>query len=97
MGDNRRELEDTIHLELAKETSYAEYLRLDALLSAQRPVTSVHDEMLFIIQHHTSELWIKLLLHELDLAVQLVRSDRLGETFKIFARVAHIQRLLFEQ
>jgi len=97
MGDNRRELEDTIHLELAKETSYAEYLRLDALLSAQRPVTTVHDEMLFIIQHHTSELWIKLLLHELDLAVQLVRSDRLGETFKIFARVAHIQRLLFEQ
>jgi tryptophan 2,3-dioxygenase len=53
--------------------------------------------MLFIIQHHTSELWIKLLLHELDLAVKLVRSDRLGETFKIFARVAHIQRMLFEQ
>jgi tryptophan 2,3-dioxygenase len=53
--------------------------------------------MLFIIQHHTSELWIKLLLHELDLAVDLIRRDRLPETFKIFARVGHIQRLLFEQ
>ena len=53
--------------------------------------------MLFIIQHHTSELWIKLLLHELDCAATLVRTDRLAESFKIFARVAHIQRMLFEQ
>jgi tryptophan 2,3-dioxygenase len=97
MTENRRELEDSIHLELTKGKSYGDYLRLEELLAAQRPVTTVHDEMLFIIQHHTSELWIKLLLHELDLAVQLVRADRLGETFKIFARVAHIQRLLFEQ
>ncbi|HSN29807.1 MAG TPA: tryptophan 2,3-dioxygenase family protein [Kofleriaceae bacterium] len=97
MTENRRELEGSIHVELAKGSTYGDYLRLDELLSAQQPVTSVHDEMLFIIQHHTSELWIKLLLHELDLAVQLVRADRLEETFKIFARVAHIQRLLFEQ
>src|SRR4029079_5886139 len=53
--------------------------------------------MLFIIQHHTSELWIKLLLHELDCAARLVRTDRLAQSFKIFARVAHIQRMLFEQ
>jgi len=97
MSENRRELENTIHLELSKGTTYGDYLRLDELLAAQRPVTDVHDEMLFIIQHHTSELWIKLLLHELDRAVLLVRSDRMGETFKIFARVAHIQRMLFEQ
>src|SRR6478736_10305390 len=97
MSENRRELETNIHVELAKGSTYGDYLRLDALLAAQQPVTDVHDEMLFIIQHHTSELWIKLLLHELDLAVKLVRSDRLGETFKIFARVAHIQRMLFEQ
>lgn len=97
MTENRRELEGTIHLELPKGGTYGDYLHLDELLAAQRPVTDVHDEMLFIIQHHTSELWIKLLLHELDLAVRLVRADRLGETFKIFARVAHIQRLLFEQ
>jgi tryptophan 2,3-dioxygenase len=72
-------------------------MHLEELLAAQRPVTDVHDELLFIIQHQTSELWIKLLLHELDRAVQLVRADRLGESFKIFARVAHIQRMLFEQ
>lgn len=97
MSENRRELESTIHLELSKGSTYGDYLRLEELLAAQRPVTDVHDEMLFIIQHQTSELWIKLLLHELDLAVQLVRSDRLVETFKIFSRVAHIQRMLFEQ
>jgi tryptophan 2,3-dioxygenase len=97
MSENRRELEDSIHVALSKGSTYGDYLHLDELLAAQRPVTAVHDEMLFIIQHHTSELWIKLLLHELDLAVKLVQSDRLGETFKIFARIAHIQRLLFEQ
>jgi tryptophan 2,3-dioxygenase len=97
MTENRRELETTIHVALQKGSTYGDYLHLDELLAAQRPVTDVHDEMLFIIQHHTSELWIKLLLHELDLAVKLVRSDRLVETFKIFARVGHIQRMLFEQ
>ncbi len=97
MSENRRELESSMHLELTKGSTYGDYLHLDELLAAQRPVTDVHDEMLFIIQHHTSELWIKLLLHELDLAVTLVRTDRLVETFKIFARVGHVQRLLFEQ
>jgi len=97
MRENRRELETTIHVELQKGGTYGDYLHLDELLAAQQPVTPVHDEMLFIIQHQTSELWIKLLLHELDLAVALVRGDRLGESFKVFARVAHIQRMLFEQ
>jgi tryptophan 2,3-dioxygenase len=97
MSENRRELETGIHVELSKGGTYGDYLHLDELLAAQRPVTAVHDEMLFIIQHHTSELWIKLLLHELDCAVMLVRTDRLAESFKIFARVAHIQRMLFEQ
>ncbi|MBX3158159.1 MAG: tryptophan 2,3-dioxygenase [Deltaproteobacteria bacterium] len=97
MTENRRELESSIHVTLSKGSTYGDYLHLDELLAAQQPLTDAHDEMLFIIQHHTSELWIKLLLHELDLAVKLVRGDRLAETFKIFARVAHIQRLLFEQ
>jgi tryptophan 2,3-dioxygenase len=97
MSENRRELETSIHLEIPPGGTYGDYLHLDELLAAQRPVTAVHDEMLFIIQHHTSELWIKLLVHELDLAVALVRADRLGESFKIFARVGHIQRMLFEQ
>jgi tryptophan 2,3-dioxygenase len=97
MRENRRELETTIHVDLQKGGTYGDYLHLDELLSAQQPVTQVHDEMLFIIQHQTSELWIKLLLHELDFAVALVRDDRLDESFKVFARVAHIQRMLFEQ
>lgn len=97
MTENRRELETSIHLDLQHGGTYGDYLKLDQVLSAQQPVTSAHDEMLFIIQHQTSELWIKLLLHELDAAVDLVRTDRLAESFKIFARVAHIQRMLFEQ
>ncbi|MEO8840390.1 MAG: tryptophan 2,3-dioxygenase family protein, partial [Kofleriaceae bacterium] len=97
MTENRRELEPTIHVELDKGGTYGDYLHLDELLAAQRPVTAVHDEMLFIIQHHTSELWIKLMLHELEYAVKLIRADRLAESFKIFARVAHIQTMLFEQ
>src|SRR6185503_1991688 len=97
MTENRRELETTIHVDLQHGGTYGDYLKLDQVLSAQQPVTSAHDEMLFIIQHQTSELWIKLLLHELDAAVELVRTDRLAESFKIFARVAHIQRMLFEQ
>jgi len=97
MTENRRELETSIHLDLQHGGTYGDYLKLDQVLSAQRPVTSAHDEMLFIIQHQTSELWIKLLLHELDAAVDLVRTDRLAESFKIFARVGHIQRMLFEQ
>jgi tryptophan 2,3-dioxygenase len=97
MSENRRELEESIHVALQKGATYGDYLRLDEVLNAQKPVTTVHDEMLFIIQHQTSELWIKLLLHELDRAVELVRTDRLEESFKIFARVGHIQRMLFEQ
>ncbi|HTL36837.1 MAG TPA: tryptophan 2,3-dioxygenase family protein [Kofleriaceae bacterium] len=97
MSENRRELEESIHVALQKGATYGDYLRLDELFKAQKPITNVHDEMLFIIQHQTSELWIKLLLHELDRAVELVRTDRLEESFKIFARVGHIQRMLFEQ
>jgi tryptophan 2,3-dioxygenase len=93
-----RELEKGIHLDLSEGATYGDYLCLDDLLSAQRPRSKEHhDEMLFIIQHQTSELWMKLMLHELDAAVALVKGDKLDESFKIFARVAHIQRMLFEQ
>jgi tryptophan 2,3-dioxygenase len=85
--------------DLAKETSYGGYLRLDLVLAAQQPRSTPphHDEMMFIIQHQTSELWMKLMLHELDAAVVSVREDRLEPCFKILARVAQIQRMLFEQ
>jgi len=94
---NRRELEAGIHLDLGRESTYGDYLCLGQILSAQKPRTQTHDELLFIIQHQTSELWMKLLLHELDLAVAHLQNDRLDESFKIFARVGQIQRMLFEQ
>ena len=71
----------------------------DSLLDCQHPLSNPphHDEMLFVIQHQTSELWMKLMLHELRAAVRLVQQDKLSHCFKILARVKQIQRLLFEQ
>jgi tryptophan 2,3-dioxygenase len=83
--------------ELAADTSYGGYLALEQLLAAQRPRSSHHDEMLFIIQHQTSELWMKLLIHELAAAIAHVQADNLAPCFKILARVKQIQRQLFEQ
>jgi len=83
--------------DLAAETSYGGYLGLERLLSAQKPRSSHHDEMLFIIQHQTSELWMKLMIHELVAAIEHVKADRLAPCFKILARVKQIQRQLFEQ
>jgi tryptophan 2,3-dioxygenase len=79
--------------------TYAGYLQLGQLLSAQRPlsVPPHHDEMLFIIQHQTTELWFKLMLHELREAIALVRADQLEPCFKILARVKHIQAQLVSQ
>jgi tryptophan 2,3-dioxygenase len=83
--------------DLAADTSYGGYLGLERLLSAQQPRSSHHDEMLFIIQHQTSELWMKLMIHELAAAIAHVQADRLAPCFKILARVKQIQRQLFEQ
>ena len=82
---------------LAPESSYGGYLQLDQLLAAQKPRSSHHDEMLFIVQHQVSELWMKLMVHELTAAIGHVRADRLEPCFKILARVKQIQRQLFEQ
>lgn len=78
---------------------YATYLGLDELLAAQRPLSDPphHDEMLFIVQHQTTELWFKLMLHELRAATALVRCDDLEGSFKILARVKHIQTQLLNQ
>jgi len=96
---NRREFESGIHVELSGKTTYGDYLRLDQVLSAQKPRSAGphHDEMLLIIQHQTSELWMKLVIHELTLALQLVREDKLEPVFKILARVGQIQEMLFQQ
>jgi tryptophan 2,3-dioxygenase len=96
---NQRELETSLHVDLADATTYGDYLQLDRLLSAQMPksVPEHHDELLFIIQHQTSELWMKLMIHELLAVLEAVRTDRLEAAFKMLARVGHIQRMLFEQ
>src|SRR3954453_40813 len=83
--------------ELAADTSYGGYLGLEQLLSAQKPRSQHNDEMMFIIQHQTSELWMKLMIHELAAAIGHVKADELEPCFKILARVKQIQRQLFEQ
>jgi tryptophan 2,3-dioxygenase len=96
---NKRESEPGPLTDLSGQMTYAEYLQLERLLSTQVPRTQPphHDEMLFIIQHQTSELWMKLLIHELTACIGYVQSDKLEPSFKIFARVGNIQRMLFEQ
>ena len=80
-------------MEFADAMSYGDYLHLDAILTAQTPLTDAHDEMLFVIQHQTSELWMRLAIHELDAARAAVAADELPHAFKILTRVARI----FEQ
>ena len=77
--------------------TYSDYLRLDLLLAAQQPLSRHHDELLFIIQHQTSELWMRLLIHELGSACGNLAADRMHGALKDLARVKHIQRQLFEQ
>jgi tryptophan 2,3-dioxygenase len=84
---------DGAEMNFSTKMSYTDYLGLDKLLTAQRPLGSTHDELLFIIQHQTSELWMKLALHELDAARVAIREDRFRPAFKMLARVAKI----FEQ
>jgi len=95
----KRDLEQGIRTDLSGQLTYSGYLRLDRLLSAQEPLSSPlhHDEMLFIIQHQTSELWMKLIIHELSAAMNHIRRDELEPCFKILARVKHIQSQLTSQ
>src|SRR6201987_3670308 len=96
---NQRALESGIELDLRNRLTYDGYLQLGQLLSAQKPLSQPqhHDEMLFIIQHQTSELWMKLVVHELRAAIAHLQRDELGPCLKILARVKQIQRQVFEQ
>jgi tryptophan 2,3-dioxygenase len=96
---NQRPVESGIVTDFSKKLSYASYLSLDGLLAQQRPLSQPqhHDEMLFIIQHQVSELWIKLIIHELSAAIDRIRNDRLPPALKILSRVKLIQMQLFEQ
>src|SRR4030081_1734273 len=77
-----------------KEISYSGYLELDKILHAQQPLSSAHDEMLFIIQHQTSELWMKLAIHELSATCRLIAADDLQPAFKTLSRVSRIPEQL---
>ncbi len=96
---NTRKIEAGIETDFRDKMSYGSYLALDELLSAQHPVSRPehHDEMLFIIQHQTSELWLKLVLHELRAVRQALIADDLRMAMKGIARIKHIQRSLTEQ
>lgn len=96
---SKRDLETGIERDFARKLSYGDYLRLDLLLSAQQPLSDPpqHDELLFIVQHQTSELWLKLMIHELRSARRLLASDDLAPALKRLARVKHIQHTLTDQ
>jgi len=87
---------EAIYTDFAERMSYGGYLQLDRILSAQNPRSGTHDEMLFVIIHQVSELWMKLMLHELEAALALVKADTLRPAFKMLARVKRIQEQLID-
>lgn len=89
-NENFRELEDSIHQDFDGEMSYGDYLQLEQILSAQKPISNEHDEMLFIVIHQSSELWLKLAGHELQRALEHIKSANFGPAFKVIARVKQI-------
>ena len=86
--------EEGAQLDFSEDMSYGDYLHLDAILNAQHPLSPAPTEMLFIVQHLTSELWMKLMLHELRAAIADIAQDRLGSAFKMMARVSRIMEQL---
>ena len=86
--------EERAQLAFSQSMSYGDYLQLDAILTAQKPLSPAHDEMLFIVQHQTSELWMKLMLHELRAAIGHIARDELPPAFKMLARVSKIMEQL---
>lgn len=95
----QRKLESSIHKRLERGSDYSGYLQLDRLLNAQVPLSDPphHDEMLFIIQHQVAELWIKLIIHEIEAAMRCIRKDDLPPAAKHLARVKHIQNQIYNQ
>jgi tryptophan 2,3-dioxygenase len=85
-----------VHTDFSGEMSYGDYLQLDTLLSAQKPLSGAHDELLFVTIHQVKELWMKLMNHELDTAMANIRADALQPAFKCLARVSRIQQQLIQ-
>jgi tryptophan 2,3-dioxygenase len=86
--------DEKAQLDFSQSMSYGDYLQIDTILSAQKPLSPTHDELLFIIQHQTSELWMKLMLHELTAAIAHIAQDDLPPAFKMLARVSKIMEQL---
>ena len=86
--------DEKAQLDFSKSMSYGDYLHLDEILNAQHPLSPTHDEMLFIVQHQTSELWMKLMLHELTAAIRCIAAEQLPDAFKMLARVTRIMEQL---
>jgi tryptophan 2,3-dioxygenase len=97
--DGLRPIEPGVHTDFGEAMSYADYLQLGTLLDAQHPRSEPphHDELLFIVQHQTTELWLKLILHELRAVRDYLDADLVHQALKCLARVKHIQRTLTEQ
>jgi len=91
---NYRPMEDSIHTDFNEDMSYGDYLCLEKILSAQQPQSNQHDEMLFVIIHQASELWLKLAGHELSAAMTNVKEGNFGHAFKVISRVKQIVRQL---
>ena len=95
MSETERIVQDEkAQLDFSKSMSYGDYLHLDEILTAQHPLSPAHDEMLFIVQHQTSELWMKLMLHELTAATRCIATEQLPDAFKMLARVTRIMEQL---
>jgi tryptophan 2,3-dioxygenase len=84
------------HTDFSAEMSYGDYLQLERLLAAQRPLSPHHNEMLFIIQHQSTELWMKLVIHELKAAIRQLQADELAPAFKMLARVSRVMAQLIQ-
>lgn len=83
--------EQHIHTDFKEKMTYSDYLGLDTLLASQHPLSDHHDEHLFIIVHHVSELWMNLILHEVQAAINDIQADNLSASFKKLARVSQVQ------
>lgn len=94
--NTKHDLEKEIQTDFQKSMSYGDYLHLDKILSSQHRLSDHHDEMLFIVIHQASELWMKLIIHELTAAIEYIQNNDLEPSFKILSRVSRIQRQLIQ-
>jgi len=94
--NTKHDLEKEIQTDFQKSMSYGDYLHLDKILSSQHRLSDHHDEMLFIVIHQASELWMKLIIHELTAAIEYIQNNDLEPSFKILSRVSRIQQQLIQ-